>query len=211
DDVELRGGREIVAHQHVVERFGIAFEYVVIAFVGRKQVLQVGEHGGAARRVGRRRINRIAAGDIVVADRSRPLEHVERLLELELVEVAGDDNLGVRIGAQHAVDEIVDRLRLRGAGHLTGVEWRLVATQQGGAAAFRGEVIVDDDDLLAIEVEGGDQRRARLEERIVRGGGFIAVGGGVGRRASLGGGRRGVGRPRVSRSRFRRYYVVAVE
>ena len=109
-----------------------------------------------------------------------PVQHRHRLLELELVEVAGDDDLGVRIARQQAVDEVVDRLRLRGALHLAGVERRLVGAVQRAAAALGGEVVVDDRDLFAVELEGRDQRRTRIEERIVGIGLLVGIAGRIG-------------------------------
>ena len=83
-------------------------------------------------------------------------------LRRELVEVAGDDDLGVRIAGEQAVDEVVDRLRLRGALHLAGIERGLIRPEQFRAAAFRGKVVVDDRHVLTVELEGRDERWPRL-------------------------------------------------
>ena len=122
----------------------------------------------AARHVGGGGVERIARRHVVVGDGRDAFEHAHRLFRRELVEIAGHHDFGVGIAGQQVVDEIVDRLRLRGALDLAGVERRLDRADHRAAAALRGEVVVDDRDLVAVELEGRDQRRAGAEERIVR-------------------------------------------
>ena len=110
----------------------------------------------------------------------RARQHRQRLFELEIVEVAGNQHLGVRIGRQRGIDEVVHGLRLRGALDLAGVERRVVGAVERAAATLGGEVVVDDRDLFTVEREGGDQRRPRIEERIVGIGLLVGVAGRIG-------------------------------
>jgi hypothetical protein len=58
----------------MVERFRVAFEEVIIALVGREQILQIAEDGDAAGRVVRNRIERVVTGNVVVRNRRRSRE-----------------------------------------------------------------------------------------------------------------------------------------
>src|SRR5262245_56408540 len=169
----------------MIEGFGIALEDVVVSLIDREQILQIVQDSGAAWRVVGHRTEWIAARYVVVRDRGRALEDLHRLLELKLIQIAGDDYIGAGIDREQVVDEVIDRLGLSGALHFAGVERRLITSEQRCAPALRGEVIVDYDVRLAVEVEGRNQRWARVEEWIVGigllfavpvRGGFIGIG-----------------------------------
>ena len=69
--------------------------------------------------------------------------------ELEVVQVASHDNIGIRVDRQDTVHKVVDDLRLLEALYLRAERGRLETTEEGLVAAF------------GVEVVGNDKERVR--------------------------------------------------
>ena len=79
-------------------------------------------------------------------------EDRDRLRELEVVQVAVDDDVRVRIRSEDLGDEVVDDLRLLVPLHLGDPRGRLEAALQRVVAALRVEVVGDHEQVLPSNV-----------------------------------------------------------
>ncbi len=120
----------------MIECLGVPFEHVVEPLVLRQEIEQVAHDSDASLRVIGRRLERVVAGSVIIGDAGGAAEDLHRLLVRVLVQIAGDDHLGIRVRRKERVDEIVDGLSLAGALHLASIERGLVEPKQRCAAAF---------------------------------------------------------------------------
>jgi len=110
---------------------------------------------------------RVAVVDEAVAvGTGQSLDHVgqhptfksgQRRREVEVVEVAQDNDVGFGVAGQYLVGKVVDDLRLGYALNLGGEHRRLHTPKQRVIPTFGFEVVDDDEDGLAIEAEFGCQ------------------------------------------------------
>ncbi len=137
DDVVVGPG-ERLGGEHVVQDLGVALVDVAVALGPGQPAHLVGEHP--------------AGGEVLQGGG-----------ELVVVEVAGDDHLGLGVLGQQILDESVDQLRLRGALDLRAAGRRLEAAVEALVAALGVEVVGDHEHpaaRTALERELPDQRLA---------------------------------------------------
>ncbi len=103
----------------------------------------------------------------VVQDGGRTLEDCYCVRELEVVEISQHDNIGVRIGCDDCVDEVVLDLGLMMALHFTDTRRRLEVPEQRIVATLRVEVVGDHKQVVAVEQELARQWLAAGVERRV--------------------------------------------
>ncbi len=134
-----------VAEDDVVEALRVALEHVAVPLVLRERVHQ--RH----------------------KDRRAPDERLNRRRELEVVEVAQNDDLGIRIDGEDRVGEVVDDLGLLEALGLAGQRRRLEAAEEGLVAALGVEVVGHREEVVAVEGELANERlAARVEGGVGR-------------------------------------------
>src|SRR5829696_7715578 len=134
---------EAVGDEDVVERLGVTVEDIGVPLAGRQRLDQV-SHDAA-------------------------LQRPDRGGELEVVEVAEDDDARARVGREYRVHETVDHLRLPVPLRLGGERRRLEAPEQGLVAALGREVVGDDEQPVAVEDElAGEGLAAAREGRVCR-------------------------------------------
>ena len=97
-----------------------------------------------------------------------PLEDVDGLGELEVIDVSEHDDVGRRIEFKDVVDECVHSRRLAMARTFSEPHRRLVVAHQRLVVVLRTEVVDDDEQLLAADVEFSDERFPRRDERRIR-------------------------------------------
>ena len=127
DVVGERPGEERVVGQDVVEGLRVALEHVAVALVLGQRVHQVVEHPALQDR-----------------DGVRPLE---------VVEVAVDHDVRVRIVGEDRGDEVVDDLSLLVPLHLRAPRGRLEVALERLVAALGVEMVRDHEQVMAVEQE----------------------------------------------------------
>src|SRR5829696_6360230 len=134
---------EAVGDEDVVERLGVTVEDVSVSLAGRQRLDQV-SHDAA-------------------------LQRPDRGGELEVVEVAEDDDARARVGGEYRVHETVDHLSLLVPLRLGGAGGRLEPPEQWLVAALGGEVVGDDEQPVAVEDDlAGEGLAAAREGRVRR-------------------------------------------
>src|SRR5215212_3389961 len=134
---------EAVGDEDVVERLGVTVEDISVSLAGRQRLDQV-FHDAA-------------------------LQRPDRGGELEVVEVAEDDDTGARVGREYRVYETVDHLRLLVPLRLGGAGGRLEPPEQWLVAALGREVVGDDEQPVTVEDElAGEGLAAAREGRVRR-------------------------------------------
>ena len=91
-------------------------------------------------------------------------EDVRRLAELEVVDVTGDDELGLGVGGQQVVGQAANLSCLGVAGVFARADRLLPAAEERVVAPLRAEVDGGDEDPLAAEAVLTDERLARVGE-----------------------------------------------
>src|SRR3990172_2633253 len=86
---------------------------------------------------------------------------------MEVVQVAQDDHVRVRVGHQERVRKIVHYLRLQHTLHLAQQDWRLETTEERIIAALGVEMIGDHEHFIAFEGEFACQRFSAVKKRQV--------------------------------------------
>jgi hypothetical protein len=126
DDVVLeRANKQTVTHQDMVQVLGVAFEDISVALVLRQRFNQ--------------------------GMQNATFQGVKGGGKGEVVEIAQDDDLCIRIQSQNTVHEVVHDLRLLSTLHLGTERRRLEPAEKRIVSAFRVEVIPDDKQLLAAK------------------------------------------------------------
>src|ERR671911_1219584 len=123
---------EVWAEQDLVQYLRVAFEHIRIALCWRQVLDERVKH--AAR-----------------------FEDVHRLGELEVVDVAEDDHVRVRVGGEEICDKAVNDLRLSVASDLAEASRGLRGTEERLVVALRAEVVDDDEQLLLADAELADK------------------------------------------------------
>src|SRR5215211_6196096 len=134
---------EAIGDEDMVERLGVTVEDVSVSLAGRQRLDQVSEDAA--------------------------LQHPDRGGELEVVEVAEDDDARARVGREYRVHETVDHFRLPIPLRLGGAGGRLEAPEQWLVAALGREVVGDDEQPVTVENElAGEGLAAAREGRVRR-------------------------------------------